>query len=129
MQAAVLNAVSDTESSELPLEREVMKFEMFPPGQDDTSIIPSAIIGEIQSPHSIMRTNVSAGRRTSWQTIPVRMDFGFFMISTNVAGLMPRATPNITNARTMLRSVEPPFIVTSRASRLRMASGLITIQV
>ena len=65
MQAAVLNAVSDTESSEFPLESDVMKFEMFPPGHDATRIIPSAIIGEIQSPNSITSNNVSAGRRTS----------------------------------------------------------------
>ena len=63
--AAVLNAVSETDSSELPLDREVMKFEMLPPGHEATRIIPNAIIGEIQCPHIMMRINVSAGRRTS----------------------------------------------------------------
>ena len=126
-QAAVLKAVSETESSEFPLERDVMKFEMFPPGHDATRIMPNAIIGEIQCPNTIVSSNVSAGRSTSWHTIPVIMDFGFFTISMNVAGLMPSATPNITNARTMLRRVEPPFMVTFSASRLRMTSSLILI--
>ena len=45
--AAVLKAVSDTESSEFPLEREMMKLDMFPPGHEATSIIHKAIIGEI----------------------------------------------------------------------------------
>ena len=46
------------------------------------------------------------------------MDLGFFIISTNVPGLMPSATPNITIANTTLRSVEPPLMVTSMASML-----------
>ena len=63
MHAAVLNAVSDTDNSVFPLEKDVMKFEMLPPGHAATRIIPSAIIGEIQSLSSIVKRNVSAGRR------------------------------------------------------------------
>ena len=64
-QAAVLKAVSDTESSVFPLEREVMKFEMLPPGHDETRIIPKAIIGDIQCPNAMIMHKVSAGRRIS----------------------------------------------------------------
>ena len=65
MQAAVLNAVNDTESSVFPFERLVMKLEMFPPGQDATRIIPRAIIGLIQPSNVIVRRNVNAGSRMS----------------------------------------------------------------
>jgi hypothetical protein len=104
-----------------------MKLDTFPPGQDATRIIPKAIIGEMKSPHAIIRSKVRAGSRIIWHTIPVMIDFGFVKMSTNVEGLIPSATPNITNARTILRSVEPPFIVTSIASRLAITSGLIMI--
>lgn len=125
MHAAVLNAVRDTESSELPRDNEVMKFEMFPPGHDATRIIPNAIIREMLSPKAMIRTSVKAGRRTIWQTMPVIMDLGFLSMSTNVAGLIPSATPNITNANTILSRVEPPFIETLMASMLALNSGLI----
>ena len=124
----MLNAVSDTESSELPLESEVMKFDMFPPGHEATRIIPRANIGEIRFPIVMISTSVRAGRSTSWHTMPVIMDLGFLTMSTNVLGLMPSATPNITSARTMFRRVEPPFIVTLRASISRMICSLIIIK-
>ena len=63
--AAVLMAVSETESSVLPLDNEVMKFDMLPPGHAATRIIPSAIIGDIQFLNVIVRRNVSAGRSRS----------------------------------------------------------------
>ena len=65
MHAAVLNAVSDTDSSVLPFEREVMKFEILPPGQDATSIIPRAIIGESQFLNVMVSRNVNAGKSTN----------------------------------------------------------------
>ena len=43
--ATVENAVSETESAALPPARCVMKFDMFPPGQDATNIKPRAIEG------------------------------------------------------------------------------------
>ena len=63
MQAAVFTAVSETESSEFPRDKDVIKFETLPPGHDATRIIPNAIIGEMKSPHAIIRRSVSAGRR------------------------------------------------------------------
>ena len=92
-------------------------------------ILPAGLARRIEGGISLLikgsRGVFRSRSSTSWQSMPVSMDFGFFMMSTNVAGLMPRATPNITNARTTFSSVEPPFIVTFRASRLRIASGLI----
>ena len=126
MQAAVLNAVSETESSVLPLERLVMKFDMLPPGHDATRSIPRAIIGLIHPSNVIVRRNVSAGRSISWQMIPRTTDCGFFMTSMNVLGLIPSATPNITKARTILIAFIPAsFIFTLIASRLAITSGLI----
>jgi hypothetical protein len=111
-------AVRDTDNSAFPRERDVMKFETLPPGHAATRIIPRAIIGERMSPIAKTRRNVNAGSRMSWHIIPVMIDFGFVIISRNVLGLMPSATPKITIARTTLRRVEPPLIVTSIASML-----------
>ena len=62
---AVLIAVSETDNSVFPLESEVMKFDMFPPGHDATRIIPSDIMGESQFLNVIVIRNVSAGRINS----------------------------------------------------------------
>ena len=61
---AVVIAVRDTESSMFPFEREDMKFEMFPPGQDATRIIPSATIGVISGESASATANVTAGSPT-----------------------------------------------------------------
>ena len=61
---AVVIAVSDTESSIFPLDREDMKFEMFPPGQDATRIIPSATIGVMNGERASATAKVTAGRPT-----------------------------------------------------------------
>ena len=125
--AAVLNAVSETESSVFPLESDVMKFEMLPPGQDATSIIPNEIIGDNQSLNVIVRRNVRAGRRISWHKMPIITDLGLLIISINVLGLMPSATPNITIASTIFRAIIPPFppIWTSRLSNISITSGFM----
>jgi len=44
-----------------PLENDVMKLDMLPPGQAATNSIPRAIIGEIQFPSDMARRKVSAG--------------------------------------------------------------------
>ena len=64
-QAAVLIAVSETESSVFPLESCVMKFEILPPGQDATRIIPREIIGVSQFLNVIVKRNVNAGNNMS----------------------------------------------------------------
>ena len=129
IHAAVLNAVSATESSLFPLDREVMKFEMFPPGHAATRIIPKAIIGLIQPSNVIVRRNVSAGRRTSWHMIPSISDLGFCRIPMKDLGLMPKATPNMTKASTILMAFMPAsFIFTFMASRFAITSGLINFR-
>ena len=61
---AVVIAVSETDSSMFPLDREDMKFEMFPPGQDATSIIPSATIGVMNGESASATAKVTAGSPT-----------------------------------------------------------------
>ena len=119
MHAAVLKAVSDTDSSEFPREREVMKLETLPPGHEATRIMPNATIGEMRLPHAMIRRNVNAGRSMIWHTIPVMIDFGFLTISTKFEGFMPRATPNITNPSATFRRCCPscPPTDTLRVSR------------
>ena len=106
--SAVLIAVRDTESSTFALESEDMKLEMFPPGHEATSIIPSAIIGDIALPKPSARRKVNAGSSMNWQTIPRITDFGCLNTSANIFGLIPSATPYITKASTMFIVFIPP---------------------
>ena len=105
---AVEMAVRLTESSMLALPRELMKLEMLPPGQAATRIIPMAIMGEIQPVSRMARPQVKAGSSTSWHSIPSSTLLGLRKTSTKICGLMPRATPYITKARTMLMVFMPP---------------------
>ena len=64
IHAAVLNAVNETDNSVFPLEKDVIKLDIFPPGHAATSIIPKAIIGDIQFLKVIVNRKVNAGSRT-----------------------------------------------------------------
>ena len=126
MARAVLTAVRLTESSTLALDSELMKLEMLPPGQEATRIMPRAIVQLIQRPNSRASRKVSSGNRTSWLTIPRIRDLGLRKTSLNRPGRMPRATPYITKARTMLMVFMPPALsVTSMLSITEVISGLI----
>ena len=105
---AVVIAVIEIDNSTLPFERDDIKFEMLPPGQDATKIIPSAIIGVIQGLNAKATAKVTAGKPIHWRMIPTITDFGFLKTSLNVCVLIPSATPNITNARMKLTIVIPP---------------------
>ena len=119
-------AVRETDNSMLAFESEDRKLEMFPPGQEATRIIPKPIIGEIQLPIRTASRNVNAGSRTSWQVMPSRTDFGLLKTSANIRGFIPRATPNITKARTRLIVFIPPALrVTLIWSIWAAVSGLI----
>ena len=116
----------NTDNSMFPLENDVMKFEIFPPGHAATNSIPSATIGEICSLNIIVNRNVNAGRSMIWHIIPTTIDFGFRTISRNDDGLIPSATPNMTKARTMfMMSIPTLFILTSIASINAIISGSI----
>ena len=64
-QRTVLMAVNDTDSSEFPLQSDVMKLDTFPPGHAATRIIPSEIIGVRTLLKMMQRRNVNAGSNTS----------------------------------------------------------------
>ena len=98
----VLTAVILMDNSVFPLEKEDMKLEMFPPGQDATRIIPNAIIGGIQRYISRMSRKVIAGKPIHCRNNPVVMDLGLLKTSLNILGRRPRATPNIMKANTIL---------------------------
>ena len=114
-EKVVVIAVSETDSTMLPLDSEDRKFEMFPPGHDATSIIPSAIIGVMSGLNASTIANVIAGSDSHCSSSPIAMGLGFLMFSFMVRGLMPSATPNITKARMMFTiaiPLSPKFIVT-----------------
>ena len=111
----VVIAVSETDSTMFPLDRDERKFDMFPPGHEATSIIPRAIMGVISGLNANATANVIAGSANHCNIAPTIIDLGFFIISFIVRGLMPRATPNMTKARMMFTIIIPPspkFIVT-----------------
>lgn len=125
--SAVLMAVRLTDSSTFAFESELMKLEMFPPGQEATSIIPMAMVQDIDEPSASASRKVNSGSRIIWLHAPTSTDLGFLNTSTNIPGLMPRATPYITNASTMLMVFMPPaFRVTSIPSISETISGFIS---
>ena len=97
-----------TDSSTLPFDREDMKLEMLPPGQEATSIMPRATIGVIHGFNAMQIRNVTAGRATHCRRIPVMMDLGWRNTFLKVSSLMPRATPNMIKASRML-TISIPF--------------------
>ena len=108
MARAVEMAVRLTDSSMFAFARDDMKLEMLPPGQEATRIMPRPIMGEIHQLRRMASRQVKAGSRTSWHSMPSRTDFGLRNTSTKMPGLMPRATPNMTNARMILMVFIPP---------------------
>ena len=111
----VVIAVSETDSTMFPFDSEDRKFDMFPPGHEATSIIPSAIIGVINGLKANATANVIAGSASHCNIAPTIIDLGFFTMSFKVRGFMPRATPNMTKARMMFTIIMPPspkFMVT-----------------
>ena len=105
---------------------EDMKLEMFPPGQAATRIIPRPIMGEIQPVSRMASRQVNAGSRISWHIAPRITDLGFLKTSMKIPGLIPSATPYITNARIILMVFMPPaFRFTSMLSMVAAISGFI----
>ena len=80
-------AVRETESSILAFEIEEMKFEILPPGQEATRIIPKAIIGDMRSPRAIARRKVKAGSSRNWHNAPIRTPLGFLKTSIKTVRL------------------------------------------
>ena len=127
MASAVLMAVRLTDNSMFAFERELMKFEMLPPGQEATRIMPSAMVQLMDLPKASASRKVNSGRMTSWLTMPRISDLGFLNTFTNILGLIPRATPYITKASTMLMVFIPPALrVTSMLSIRAVVSGVIS---
>ena len=110
MAAVVVTADMDTESSRLPLEMEVMKFDTLPPGQEPTRIIPIATIGVMCLWKMIIRRKVSEGMSIHWPIRPTRMDLGSRNTLAKVPGLMPRATPYITTAKAIFSISIPDLL-------------------
>ena len=103
-----------------------MKLEMLPPGQEATRIMPSAMVQLMDRPKARASRKVSSGSRTSWQTMPRIKDLGLLKTSANIFGWIPRATPYMTKARTMLMVFMPPALsVTSMLSMIEVISGVI----
>ena len=105
MDAKSAIAVKLTDNATFPLAREVMKFETLPPGQAATKIIPR----EIEIGNFAMRTNkkVMAGMRTNWDMTPIITGLGSLTIFWKLSFLIPKATPNITNAMVMFMMSKP----------------------
>ncbi|MPM71601.1 hypothetical protein SDC9_118569 [bioreactor metagenome] len=116
----VVEAVKPTESSMLALDNDDMKFEIFPPGQAATNIIPIATVGVMKSLRRTTKIKVTNGKANNCEVNPMRADLGFFIINLNCSGRMPNATPNIIKLNTMLIVCIPAalkFILTGSSSR------------
>ena len=111
------------------LDSELMKLEMFPPGHEATSIMPMAIVQVMLLPKASVSRKVSSGRKTSWLSMPAKMGLGLLKRSTKVRGLIPKATPYMMKARTILTVFIPPaFKATEMLSILLAISGVIALR-
>ena len=72
----VAMAVNITDSAAFPLAKADMKLLIFPPGQQETSIIPIAIVGVIKLFMANTKMNVINGKTTNCDRNPTRGNFG-----------------------------------------------------
>jgi hypothetical protein len=91
--ASVETPVIPIDSPVLPFARWVMMLEMFPPGQQATRIIPSAMDGAGSSTR--VSRNVPAGRSRNCAPMPISGAFGRRSTSRRSATLTSSATPNM----------------------------------
>ena len=94
-------AVKLTESAAFPLAIDAMKFEIFPPGQAATSIIPKAKLG--RGWMIKIKINVSAGSNKNWDSNPAKTDLGCFKTHRKSDHLRLMATPNMIKPKLRLR--------------------------
>ena len=100
---AVDSALTLTDSAVLPRAWCTRKLEMCPAGQDDTRIMPSAMLGKGCSTHT--STYVIAGNKRWWPTSPSASALGVLSASLKSSTFSSSATPNITSPSTALSTV------------------------
>jgi hypothetical protein len=98
-------AVRLTDRATFPFAMELIKFEILPPGQAATKIIPKATVGVGLSIITIR--NEKAGNRKVWLINPTMADFGFFIRSVKCSTLISSATPNMTKAKAIFKKSRP----------------------
>ena len=108
----VEKAVIVTESAVLPRAKCVMKFEMLPPGQQATRMMPSAMLGCGRS--TIVSAQAVAGSSTNCASTPISTARGAAVTPLKSASFMSSATPNMTNARMTLSATSDAGLKFSR---------------
>lgn len=103
----VAMAVKLTESATFAFASDDIKLDIFPPGQDATSIIPIAMVGVIKFPKRMSRINVTKGMAKNCEKNPIIVDFGFRAIFLKCSGFISRATPNIIKASVIFKTKRP----------------------
>ena len=102
MAEIVAMAVMLTDNATFPFASEEMKFEIFPPGHEATSIIPNAMVGVMRFLNTMIRMKVVSGRKKNWEKKPTIVALGFRATFLKCSGLISRATPNMIKARVRL---------------------------
>lgn len=114
MAINVEKAVKLTDKAVFPLAKCDIKFEILPPGQAATKIIPNATLG-VGCINDINK-KVTAGKIKNCENIPISMALGFIAISLKCSTFISKATPNITRAKVIFIITNPDgekFKVTS----------------
>jgi hypothetical protein len=96
------------DNSTLPLAKEVIKLDTFPPGQAATKIIPRATLSVGFRKYT--NTKVTAGKRINCDITPKIKALGFEIMALKLDISMPKAMPNIMIAKLMLRTCKPPAL-------------------
>ena len=92
----------------LPLAIDDKKFEIFPPGQDATRIIPNARLG-----WGFTRRISKKGKKgnsINWDKIPINGDLELRNNNSKCSVFKSRATPNIMSPRIIFRNNKLPWL-------------------
>ena len=93
----VENAVIVTDRAVLPRAKLVRKFEMLPPGQHATRMMPSAMLGCGSS--ASVSAQAVAGSSRNCASMPISTALGADLMPLKSSHFMSSATPNMTKAR------------------------------
>jgi hypothetical protein len=96
-----------------------MKFDMFPPGQEATRIIPKAILGD--GFKTSINKKVNKGRAKNCDKNPAKIDLGNLNTCKKLVTLNCSATPNIIKPRDKFN------IITFSALKFNLTSSIFRV--
>lgn len=123
----VATEVSPTDKAALALPKWLIKFEILPPGQAATRIIPKAILG--WGSKRLIKMKVRKGSSKNWLKRPSTAGLGFLRMILKSSNRISRAMPNMIMARQILRRNNESALKFSRIASMSCMFGGIKPQI